>query len=424
VIPDVLSPARLAELRAMIDGAMDGTVRPDKVADADFQIQWEPSVKDKPGVARRDKIRVIFHLCHTHSFFWDLATSDAMLDRVENLIGPDIKLYTDQMFCKPARHGSEVPWHHDSAYWPDAEPGLLSCWLAIDDVTIENGCVRFIPGSHKNYVPHHEIVTDNPNNVTVQPGTVDAAKEVPVEIKAGSMSVHHSLCVHRSLPNMSDRPRRGLVMIYLPADLKFVRPWNFKYGFKQVRGPRAVAYLKSNSEQFNAAVLSRLEVGMTRKLLLVVAGVGAAALSLMLIGPACKQQQPTSSSSSPKSPNVIRAGAAANWWAPGRAAEGGAAVAGAGAESGIVEGRLGRVHGRAGFSSSAPSVLTAGPKNPLVLDGQTRYAGAHEIRARVRMRTDAMPGPAFHLYIGRPTRFQRPRHRSGSPWEPPAGRRT
>jgi phytanoyl-CoA hydroxylase len=237
VIPDVLNPAQLAELRSMVDKAMDSTIQPDRDPNAaDFQIQWEPTVKDNRNVARRDKIRVIFHLTHTHSWFWKLATRPAMLDAVENLIGPDIKYYTDQMFCKPAKHGSEVPWHHDSAYWPAAEPNLLSCWLAIDDVTIENGCVRFIPGSHKSYVAHHEIVTDHPNTITCRPGTVDPSKEVPVEIKAGSMSIHHSLCVHRSLPNMSDRSRRGLVMIYLPADLKFLKPWNFKYGFPVVRG--------------------------------------------------------------------------------------------------------------------------------------------------------------------------------------------
>jgi ectoine hydroxylase-related dioxygenase (phytanoyl-CoA dioxygenase family) len=237
VMPDVLNPSQLAELRTMVDRAMDGTIKPDRVPGLDdFQIQWEPTVKDDPKVARRDKIRVIFHLTHAHSYFWKLATSKTMLDAVENLIGPDIRFYTDQMFCKPAKHGSEVPWHHDSAYWPDAEPNLLSCWLAIDDVTIENGCVRFIPGSHRGNYPHHIIETTNPNNLTVQPGFADPSKEVPVEIKAGSMSVHHSLCVHRSLPNRSDRSRRGLVMIYLPADLKFLRPWNFKYGFKLVRG--------------------------------------------------------------------------------------------------------------------------------------------------------------------------------------------
>ena len=55
------------------------------------------------------------------------------------------------------------------------------------------------------------------------------------------MSIHHSLCVHRSLPNRSDRARRGLVMIYLPAGLKFLKSWNFKYGFQLVRGRETAA---------------------------------------------------------------------------------------------------------------------------------------------------------------------------------------
>jgi ectoine hydroxylase-related dioxygenase (phytanoyl-CoA dioxygenase family) len=237
VIPDVLDPKQLSELRSTVDEVMNGTIRPDRDPDAsDFQIQWEPGVKDDPNLARRDKIRVIFHMCHAHSFFWQLATNARVLDAVENLIGPHIKFYTDQMFCKPALHGSEVPWHHDSAYWPDAEPNLLSCWLAVDDVTVDNGCLQFLPGSHREHFPHHVIQTSNPNNLTVQPGYADPAKQVPVEIKAGSMSIHHSLCVHRSLPNTSGRSRRGLILIYLPADLKFIRPWNFKYGFQLVRG--------------------------------------------------------------------------------------------------------------------------------------------------------------------------------------------
>ncbi len=236
VIPDVLMPTQLSELCAMIDSVMDGTIQPDLTSSDDFAIQWEPLVKDDPQVPRRDKIRVLFHLCHMHSYFAKLVTSDAVLDAVENLIGANIRLYTDQMFCKPAHHGSEVPWHHDSAYWPAAEPGLISCWLAIDDVTLENGCMRFVPGSHREENPHYEIETINPNNLTVRPEFIDQSREVPVEIKAGSMSIHHSLTVHRSCSNASDHRRRGLAMIYLPADLKFIEPWDFKYGFQLVRG--------------------------------------------------------------------------------------------------------------------------------------------------------------------------------------------
>ena len=243
VVPNLLTPEELEQLRAMVDGAMTGAIKPQpphsKARMDDFNIQWEPRVRENPAISRRDKIRIIFHLCHSHPFFWGLATNPRMLDVVENLLGPDIKLYTDQMFCKPAKHGSEVPWHQDSGYWPAVEPRLLSCWIAIDDVTIDNGCVRFLPGSHKAAVPHHIVVTDNPNNLAARPEYCDPSREVPVTMKAGSVCIHHSLTLHRSLPNESNHARRGLVLIYLPADLKFLQPWDFQYGFPLVRGREA-----------------------------------------------------------------------------------------------------------------------------------------------------------------------------------------
>ena len=237
VVPDLIPPDALAVLRRHIDGVLDGEIKPNAAAAEDeFHTQWEPRVVDRADLPRRQKIRVIFHMAHSHDYFWKFANEDRVLDVIEALVGPDIRFYTDQMFVKPPKVGSEVPWHQDSAYWPDVDPGLLSCWVALDDVTIANGCVRFIPGSHKRVVPHHEIVTDNPNNITTKPGLVDPSKEVPVEMKAGSVCIHHSLAVHRSLPNTSDAPRRGWVLIYLPAQQHFLRPWNFKYGFKVVRG--------------------------------------------------------------------------------------------------------------------------------------------------------------------------------------------
>jgi len=246
IVPGVISPSRVSELRDMLDGVLEGRVRPDRAVlvgkDPDaFHMHLEPTVADDPTVPLREKVRIIFHLCHTHSYFWRLATAPEILDIVEALIGPDIRFYTDQTFLKPAHHGSEVPWHQDSGYWPAAEPRLLSCWLALDDVSEDNGCVRFIPGSHRSVLAHQQVHTGNATNLTVQPEALDSTAEVPVIMTAGSASFHHSLTVHRSLANTSDRARRGLIMIFLPADLTFLKPWNFPYGFKLVRGAEAVA---------------------------------------------------------------------------------------------------------------------------------------------------------------------------------------
>lgn len=237
VVPDLLAPDELAELRRRVDAVMDGTVKPHSPNTRgdmeDFDIQWEPATRDDPRVKRRDKLRVVFHLCHTLPYFMEHATRPRTLGVVSALLGSGVKLYTDQLFFKPAHHGSEVPFHQDSSYWPDWEPRLLTCWVAIDEATIANGCVRVIPGSHKKQLPHHHF-PDSTQSEGLLESEVEVEREVPVELAAGSAMFHHSLLIHRSFPNTSDRSRRGLATIYLPADLK-VRRNSFKWGFQAIR---------------------------------------------------------------------------------------------------------------------------------------------------------------------------------------------
>ncbi|UVI30864.1 phytanoyl-CoA dioxygenase family protein [Paenibacillus spongiae] len=235
VVPGLLTPLQLEELKRMVDAVLDGTIKPDPSQDLeDFELQYEPAVTGSAAVPRRDRIRVAFHLCHSHPYFWNHAVRPEILDVVESLLGERIKLYTDQMFVKPAHHGSEVPFHQDHAYWTQVEPyRMISCWVALDDATVENGCVRMLPGTHHQLLPHREFEGNQRYGLLEE--DVDAGREVAVEIKAGSAMFHHSLTVHRSFPNLGDQGRRGLVTIYMPADAVFVKPWNFKYGFRTVR---------------------------------------------------------------------------------------------------------------------------------------------------------------------------------------------
>lgn len=239
VVPDILSPSQLEEVRAMTDRVLDGSIAPEipkpngAPPDGDFRIQWEPGVKDDASVPRREKVRIALHLCHTHPFFRAHATRSEITEIARALIGPEIRLYTDQLFVKPPHHGSEVPFHQDHAYWAALEPyNMVSCWLALDDATIENGCVRMLPGTHRSYIPHREF--DGPNSLGLLPDDVDISHEMPVEIKAGGAMFHHSLTIHRSFPNTSDQGRRGLVSIYTPGEINFVRNWPFEYGFRRI----------------------------------------------------------------------------------------------------------------------------------------------------------------------------------------------
>lgn len=235
VVPDLLTPHQLDELKQMVDAVLDGTIQPEpgKGLD-DFELQYEPAAIGSAVIPRRDQVLVAFHLCHSHPFFWDHATRPEIVDVVESLLGEHVKLYTDQMFVKPAHHGSEVPFHQDHAYWTQVEPyRMISCWVALDDATVENGCVRMLPGTHHQLLPHREFAGNQRYGLLEE--DVDVSGEIAVEIKAGSAMFHHSLTVHRSFPNRSDHGRRGLVTIYMPADTTFVKPWNFKYGFQTIR---------------------------------------------------------------------------------------------------------------------------------------------------------------------------------------------
>lgn len=241
VVPDIISSEQLEELRAMVDAVLNGAIRPElqepdgSTPSDDFMIQWEPAIADDPSVARRDKVRVAFHLCHTHPYFRQHATRPELVDMARALIGPEVRLYTDQLFVKPAHHGSEVPFHQDHAYWTALEPyNMVSCWLALDDATIENGCVRMIPGSHQRLLPHHHF--EGPQSLGLLEDEVDTTNETPIEIKAGGAMFHHSLTIHRSPPNHSEQGRRGLVTIYTPDEIHFAQPWPSKYGFRKING--------------------------------------------------------------------------------------------------------------------------------------------------------------------------------------------
>jgi len=192
-------------------------------------------MESRTDLPREKRLRVMFNLTHRDPFFWSHATRPEIVDTVENLIGPDVIYYTDQLFVKGAYNGTAVPWHQDSAYWPVDPPALLSCWMALDDATVENGCVRVLPGSHKKAIAHRHF-KQGPQTLGLLDEDLDPANEVAVEIQAGGAMFHHSLLVHRSEPNRSAKGRRGLVSIYLPNYCRFTRPWDFKYGFKLLRG--------------------------------------------------------------------------------------------------------------------------------------------------------------------------------------------
>ncbi len=127
-------------------------------------VQIEPMVKSGEIVedsVRFNNVRKIWNLTKYDELFKEYARHPAILDVVYSLIGPNLKIYLDQTLCKPPKIGSPKPPHQDSAYWTNIDPpNLVICWMALDDATEENGCMRFIPGSHKLGVVEHKHLED------------------------------------------------------------------------------------------------------------------------------------------------------------------------------------------------------------------------------------------------------------------------
>ena len=130
------------------------------------------------------------------------------------LLGADATPSGEHAIFKPARTGAETPWHQDEAYWdPAKEYASLSIWIPLQDATVENGCMQFVPGSHRQQVMTHRSINDDPRIHGLEiAGTVAPAHAVACPIPAGGATVHHNRILHYTGPNTSDGPRRAYIL--------------------------------------------------------------------------------------------------------------------------------------------------------------------------------------------------------------------
>jgi hypothetical protein len=161
---------------------------------------------------------VLFHALgawRTGPAFHDVLWSPAFLVAASQLLDGPVRFWHDQLFCKPAHHGGVVAWHQDYSYWTRTQPmAHLTCWIALDDSTRDNGCLYYVPGSHKwNLLPVTGLAGDMNEIMTVlNEDQKKAFQPVPIELKRGQCSFHHPLTVHGSYENRSDRPRRATLV--------------------------------------------------------------------------------------------------------------------------------------------------------------------------------------------------------------------
>lgn len=131
------------------------------------------------------------------------------------LLGEQAQFHGSHAIFKPARYGSTTPWHQDEAYWgPDRIYNSLSVWMPLQEATLENGCMQFIPGSHHlEILPHHHINNDpRIHGLEVDDGVVDLSTAVACPLPPGGATFHFSRTLHYTGPNRSDIPRRALIL--------------------------------------------------------------------------------------------------------------------------------------------------------------------------------------------------------------------
>lgn len=154
-----------------------------------------------------------------HPIFRMLINDSRLLDLVECLLGPDLRLLHYQGLYKPPRTGGVVGWHQDNRYFNVAGERTVSVWLALDDATVDNGCMWYLPGRHVAPLTHEQLWDKaEKKGFYYAIRDIDDSGAVPAEVACGALAIHHCLMPHRSLKNCTDRPRRGLAMHFMDAN--------------------------------------------------------------------------------------------------------------------------------------------------------------------------------------------------------------
>lgn len=207
LVADFVSPERLDALREETERIVSAS----KTARFDpTRVEMEP---DRASSGRQ--IRRIYEPCEHYAPFRDHAGSAEILDAVEQLIGPDLLLHYSKLNMKPAEVGSVVEWHQDLSYYPLTNRDSLAVLIYLDDASVENGCLRVLPGRHEAELLDHSAAGVFQGCITERVDTGDA---VDLPGKAGTALFLHGMTPHASARNHSGKRRRVLIVSYRAAD--------------------------------------------------------------------------------------------------------------------------------------------------------------------------------------------------------------
>jgi len=204
VVPEYRLPAALVE---EMRGEYDRLLAANPHIESDIMLGPHQTNGGSQGVVGSEK-------------WLEYATRPELMDIAAQLIGDDIILWGTTIFGKPAKSGKETPWHQDGEYYPIRPLEVLTVWIPLDDVTPENGPMRFIPGSHKAHelYSHSWIEGDDLTiNLACDAEHFDESTAEDLILEAGQVSFHDVYMIHGSRANRTDRRRAAFIVRLMPA---------------------------------------------------------------------------------------------------------------------------------------------------------------------------------------------------------------
>ena len=181
-------------------------------SDEDINAHWQSADYVAGG-----KNTVIIHTHQIQSFsaVWMQAFMDKdFLDITEEILGPDIVLHHSKLFHKPAGNGAPFPLHQDYPYFPTKKDSMIAAIIHLQDADEDNGCLRFVPGSHKlGRLDPMASLNGNPGGAAERFIAEHPLEDAtPVIAKAGDVAFFHYFTLHGSMPNNSDRVRQTMLL--------------------------------------------------------------------------------------------------------------------------------------------------------------------------------------------------------------------
>ncbi len=200
-------------------GAIDAGLAAETVEHVQWLVRKHPDTRPE---------RLHHQLIVDDPFMHRLVCDDRLVDIAAQFIGPNVAMFGAHYIAKKPETGQAVRWHQDGSYWPLEPMEVTTLWVAGTDSTVENGCMRVVPGTHtQRLLKRSEMVDLDPDKyvlgIGMRPDQIDEADAFDLELNAGDISIHHPNIVHGSNSNTSDQWRVGLTLRYIPTSTRVTR---------------------------------------------------------------------------------------------------------------------------------------------------------------------------------------------------------